>query len=169
MAGITRKLTNKLHDILEYNPATGEFFWKMLPLGGRAKVGDLAGSVYSNGYRYIQIDGLDYRAARLAWFMVHGEDCNVFIDHVNGLRDDNRIDNLRPATNSQNQANRGAPKNNTSGIKGVCFDGARNKWRASITVNGKAKNLGRFNSAQDAQAAYEKAALEAWGDFAKSH
>lgn len=167
MANIIRKLNRKLLDVLEYNPATGEFFWKIEQ--GSVKVGDAAGSVYKNGYRYIQIKGLDYRAARLAWFFVHGEDCNVYIDHVNGLRDDNRIDNLRPATNSQNQANRGKPVNNTSGIKGVQFDADRQKWRASITVNGKAKNLGRYDTSQEAQNAYEKAALQAWGDFAKSH
>jgi hypothetical protein len=165
MAKITRRLSARLFELLEYNPATGEFFWKVSK--ATAKVGDMAGSVYQNGYRYIQIDGLDYRAARLAWFFVTGEDVEVFIDHRNGHRDDNRFKNLRPATNSQNQANRGKPANNTSGFKGVRFEADRMKWRAQIMVNGKSKNLGRYNTCEEAKLAYEKAALEAWGDFAK--
>src|SRR6266436_553333 len=100
--------------LLEYNPESGEFFWRISSRGARA--GDLAGSVYGNGYRYIQINDLDYRAGRLAWFFMTSEDPLDFIDHKNGLRDDNRFENLRVATNSQNQANRGTPSNNTSGI-----------------------------------------------------
>ena len=167
MAAITRKLSKQLHDELEYNPATGEFLWKTSSRGRRA--GDRAGSIYPNGYRVIEIDGLDYRAARLAWFFMTGDDPVVYVDHINGDKQDDRIGNLRLATNSQNQANRGAPLNNTSGIKGVRFEADRMKWRAQIVVNGKSKNLGRFNTAEEAKAAYEKAALEAWGDFARTH
>lgn len=155
----------QLKTLLEYNPVTGEFFWKITDRAVHA--GDLAGSVYSNGYRYIQICGQDYRAGRLAWYFMTGEDPLDFIDHKDGVRDNNRFNNLRIATNSQNQANRGAPQNNTSGFKGVRWQASRGKWIAIITINGKAKNLGRFINLTDAVMAYRAAAMAAWGEFAK--
>jgi hypothetical protein len=165
MAKAVRVFHESLKEILEYNPETGEFFWKVSYSG--AKTGEQAGSIYKNGYRYIQIDGLDYRAARLAWFFATGDDPKDFVDHINGLRDDNRFSNLRIATNSQNQANTGPQKNNTSGFKGISWSASRQKWCASITINGKAKGLGRFVNLDDAVRAYKKAALEAWGEYAK--
>jgi HNH endonuclease len=161
----TRVPFEGLRDVLEYNPETGEFFWKIS--GHGISAGDSAGSIYGNGYRYIQINGLDYRAGRLAWYFVTGEDPADFIDHKDGIRDNNRFLNLRKATNSQNQANRGAPRNNTSGFKGVSWQSSRGKWIAKITVNGKARNLGRYENIDDAVRAYKKAAIEAWGEFAQ--
>lgn len=155
----------ELKRVLEYNPVTGEFFW--LISGSAMRVGDLAGSVYSNGYRYIQINNEDYRAGRLAWFYVTGEDPLDFIDHKDGIRDNNRFRNLRKATNSQNQANRGAPFNNTSGFKGVTWQASRMKWLVRITVNNHSKNLGRYVNLVDAVKAYRVAALAAWGEYAK--
>jgi HNH endonuclease/AP2 domain len=163
MAEVTRTMTGELRWFLEYNPETGEFFWKISSRGNH--VGDLAGSVYPNGYRYIQIEGLDYRAGRLAWFFVTGEDPVEFIDHINKNRDDNRFSNLRKSTNSQNQAN-ALWSTNTSGIKGVSWQSSRSKWIAVITINGIAKNLGRYDSIVDAAKAYRAAAIEVWGEFA---
>jgi hypothetical protein len=161
---IQRVLGPWLKDLLEYNPETGEFYWKV-STSPQTKVGERAGSVYSNGYRYIQIGNLDYRAGRLAWYFCTGNDTDQFVDHVNGIRDDERFANLRLATNSQNQAN-GWWSTNTSGFKGVSYQKSRGKWIAAITVNGVAKNLGRYTSIVDAAKAYKKAALEAWGEFA---
>jgi len=163
VADVTRKLNDRLRDLLEYNPETGEFFWKISR--STVTVGDTAGSVYPNGYRYIQIDGLDYRAGRLAWFFVTGEDPVEFVDHRDGVRDNNRFGNLRLASNSLNQAN-AKWSTNTSGIKGVRWQPTRGKWIAVITVNGRAKNLGRFASIVDAAKAYRAAAVDAWGEFA---
>jgi hypothetical protein len=164
MAKITRKMFADLWEILEYNPGTGEFFWKVNRTAG-VYAGDVAGSIYKNGYRYIQIDGLDYRAGRLAWFFVTGEDPLDFVDHRNGDRDDNRFENLRLANNSQNQAN-ATWSTNTSGFKGVAWQPSRKKWIAMITVDGVAKNLGRYTSIVDAAKAYRQAAIDAWGEFA---
>ena len=161
---ITRTMSDSIRELLEYNPATGEFFW--LRSGNSITTGQQAGSVYPNGYRYIQINGLDYRAGRLAWWFETGEEPQGFIDHINGLRDDNRFDNLRVATNSQNQAN-AFWTTNTSGFKGVTWQPSRNKWYAQIRVNGVAKNLGRFDNIVDAAKAYRRAAIEAWGEFAQ--
>lgn len=163
MADITRKLTDELRQILEYDPGTGEFFWKVSR--GTVTVGTRAGSVYSNGYRYIQINEQDYRAGRVAWFFVTGEDPVDFIDHKDGDRDNNRFKNLRKATNSQNQANANW-STNTSGFKGVSWQASRGKWYARITIDGKAINLGRYYSLSEAAKAYRRAAIEAWGEFA---
>lgn len=163
MAELTREMGDWIREVLEYNPTTGEFFW--IKRGHGIMVGDLAGSVYSNGYRYIQIDGEDYRAGRLAWFFATGEDPDEFIDHINKDRDDNRFGNLRKATNSQNQAN-AFWSTNTSGFKGVSWQPSRGKWIAMITVDNKKKNLGRYNTRAEAAKAYRRAAIEAWGEFA---
>lgn len=164
MADITRVIDNWIREVLEYNPVTGEFFW--LRSGHGVNAGDVAGSVYPNGYRYLQIDGEDYRAGRVAWFFMTGDDPDVFIDHKNKDRDDNRFENLRKATNSQNQAN-AFWSTNTSGFKGVSWQPSRGKWIAMITVNNQKRNLGRYNTRVEAAKAYQRAAIEAWGEFAE--
>lgn len=164
MADITRTLGDWIKSLLEYNPNTGEFFW-IRSVSPVVSVGDRAGSVYSNGYRYVQIYGEDYRAGRLAWFFMTGEDPAEFVDHINRIRDDDRFENLRKATNSQNQANAWW-STNTSGFKGVSWQPSRNKWIAQITVDGNRKNLGRYQTRVEAAKAYNRVAIEAWGEFA---
>lgn len=88
-------------------------------------------------------------------------------DHINGDGLDNRRANLRPATDSQNQANKKKPVDNTSGFKGVYFKRDANGWIAKIVVRGKFIYLGRFASAEDAARAYDAAALEHFGEFAR--
>lgn len=130
--------------------------------------GSIAGYIDVNGYRCIQTCGRPYKAHRLAWFYVTGfmPSASQCIDHVNGKKADNRFANLRLATNSQNQANRGAPKNSTTGIKGVSWQPDRGKWYAKIMIDGRFKNLGRYATKEGAQAAYEIAAKERFGNFA---
>jgi hypothetical protein len=87
-------------------------------------------------------------------------------DHRNGNGLDNRRANLREATKSQNAANRGLDRNNTSGFKGVYWNKAERKWQAHIQVDGKKRTLGRFPDPEDAARAYDAAALDAFGEFA---
>ncbi len=92
---------------------------------------------------------------------------NVCVDHINGNGLDNRRENLRFCNQSQNLSNVGKRSNNKSGYKGVTFESQTSKWRASITVNYRTKHLGRFNSPEEAAHAYDKAALELHGKFAR--
>ena len=91
------------------------------------------------------------------------------VDHVNGNGLDNRRANLRQATNQQNSQNRGLSSINTSGYKGVGFDRRRRKWRAYIHVDGRQRHLGYFTTAPEAAAAYDIAAIEHFGDYARTN
>ncbi len=140
---------------LNYDPATGVFTMKAA--SGRRAAGDIAGYVKKDGYRLVWHEGRYQYAHRLAWTAVHGTAPAHEIDHINGVRDDNRISNLREATRSQNMMN--------IAHSGVHWHRARGKWQALIRVNGKRRFLGSFATEQDARAAYERARAELHGLF----
>src|SRR5690606_167269 len=108
-----------------------------------------------------------HQAHRLAFLYMTGEMPEKVVDHINGDRSDNRWENLRCANQSQNMANVGIRSANTSGTPGVVWDKERQKWRAQLRVNGKKKNLGRFDSIEDAKATVNAAARQQWGEFAE--
>jgi hypothetical protein len=87
-------------------------------------------------------------------------------DHRDGDGLNNCRANLRPATNKQNQGNGRRPSHNTSGYKGVTWDRGINRWRARIAVNRRMRNLGVYNSVENAARAYDEAAREIFGEFA---
>jgi hypothetical protein len=99
-SGDVSALHKRVHELLSYEPRFGYFFWKINR--GSSKAGDVAGSVCPDGYRLIKVDGKSYKAHRLAWLMTHGEWPAEQIDHINGVRTDNRIVNLREASKKQN-------------------------------------------------------------------
>jgi hypothetical protein len=155
----------RLREVLHYNPETGVFTW--LVSAGRVRAGDVAGSISNpRRYRNISIDGRKYLAHRLAWLHTTGEWPPVFMDHINGDTSDNRIANLRPATQTQNRANTRRASNNASGFKGVCWH--RRKWRAQLIVNGVLYHLGLFDTPEKAHAAYVTAAEKHFGKFARA-
>lgn len=156
---------HRLQSLLSYDPETGCFRW--LAPRPYCSTGKLAGGLTSYGYIRISVDGRPYQAHRLAWFYVHGRWPSNEIDHVNGVRSDNRLTNLREATPSQNQANKRIRKDNTSGVKGVTWDKSRGKWLASIHINGKRLGLGRHQTLEQAARAYEAAASLHFGEFAR--
>lgn len=154
-----------LKSILHYDPDTGIFTW-LAALSDRIRVGNHAGYRRPDGYLLIRINKQTYRAHRLAWMYVHGRWPTNQIDHINCDPRDNRIVNLREATQSQNNMNVGARRTNTSGYKGVSWHKAHNKWRAVIQVNGKHKHLGLFATAEEAAAVHDATAKAIYGEFA---
>lgn len=160
------KHETKLRALLAYEPETGFFRW--LVNTPRTKAGKIAGSPHNMGYWEIRVrvEGVKYRflAHRLAWFWGHNE-WPKYLDHINGNPLDNRIANLRPATNAQNTANGKRRITNKSGYKGVVARGQR--WAAHIMKNGQQIWLGAYDSPEQAYAAYTAAAKHHFGEFAK--
>ena len=156
----------RLKELLSYDPDTEEFRWRVTR-GGTARAGSVAGYARPDGYIKIKIDGKFYLAHRLAWLYVHREFVPE-IDHINGVLSDNRIANLRPATHSQNLGNGRKHSDNTSGFKGVHWDKRRKKWRAVIGHNSCQIHLGRFDTIEEAHAAYCDKARELFGEFART-
>lgn len=134
---------------------------------GRRVAGAVAGYVDKDGRIQIRIDNVLYGAHRLAWFYVYEEWPNPEADHRDLDPSNNRIANLRPATKSGNAANTGIRSTNTSGHKGVSFDSTRNKWAANVWKDSKRCFLGRFETKDEAAAAYAKSAIEMHGEFAR--
>lgn len=157
----------RLRSVLYYDPATGIFTWRV-SLRGPIKAGMRASSVTNCGYIAVVIDGSRYLAHRLAWLYVFGSWPELHLDHANGNRLDNRIENLRLATMSQNLANARRPRTNTSGFKGVSWVNSRGKWEAYIQVMGRKRHLGYWDDPEKAKSARDHAAGVAWGEFARS-
>jgi len=156
----------RLRELLSYDPDTGLFHWRRQK--GRASAGDKAGRFsFTHGYIDIGIDGCLYRAHRLAWLYIYGK-WPTEMDHINGVRNDNRLVNLRQCTVSENRSNRGASPRNTSGFKGVSKRANDGKWIAQIKKNGKVTWLGSFDDPAEAHAAYCKAAKVIHGEFART-
>lgn len=117
----------------------------------RISPGTKAGTLHPNGYIQISINYRRYLAHRLAWLYVYGEWPPREIDHINHIRSDNRICNLRAADRIDNLKNRSLQKNSMSGITGVSWHAARRKWIAAIMVNKKYIHLGYFENIEDAR------------------
>jgi hypothetical protein len=156
---------DRLREVLAYDAATG-IFTRKTSTGRRWKAGLVAGTVARSRYVVIQVDGVLYQAHRLAWLYVHGEWPPEIIDHINGDRTDNRLENLRCATNALNKANSRLRRDNSSGFKGVYAAGRW--WRAQIRVNGHILHIGRFASKEAAHAAYMSEARKHFGEFARA-
>ena len=153
-----------LRELLDYDPVTGTFRWRMTRGGIRA--GSVAGGFDDDGYRHIRVNRRRYRAHRLAWYYMHGTWPDGDIDHINGVPSDNRIDNLREASRAENLRNTGTPSTNTSGLKGATWHKASGKWRAQIVHDGQQIHLGLFRCKLDAHEAYKRKAKELHGEFA---
>lgn len=142
-----------LHELITYNPYNGEVRWKVKK-SGNTKAGDIVGRLKADGYRGITIDRKEYYLHRIIWMFVYGHFPEAVIDHINGIKNDNRLSNLREATFSQNNQNRGMLSNNTSGFQGICWIESSQKWRASVGVSGRPKYLGLYLTKEAAFEAY---------------
>ena len=155
----------RLKELKHYNPDTG--VWTHLTNAGPAKKGERAGSSDKDGYTRICVDYKEYRSARLAFFYMNGEWPRGKVDHRDLDKTNDRWNNLRHASTSQNGANTTLRSDNKSGIKGVFYRRDLGKYRAAIQVNGKSIYLGLRNTKEEASALYAEAAKQHFGEFAR--
>lgn len=140
----------------------GLLFWKLKP-AKNILIGDEAGYIRtSDGYRSVMLNGKNYLAHRIVYALHHG--CAPeYIDHIDGDRTNNVIENLRECTNAQNMTNSKGRSDNKSGVKNVNWDSGRSKWRVAIQHDGKQKHIGYFSEIDLAKAA----AIEARNKYHK--
>jgi len=149
--------------LLDYNLETGVFTWRND--AGHRKAGKMAGAKDVHGYTIITINEKAYKAHRLAWLYCHGGWPEHSIDHINGVKDDNRIANLRDVEHPLNLLNVRRPyRTNSSGFLGVSRNGSG--WRAEIRIAKKKRNLGTYDTPEQAHAAYLAAKNEILGRLA---
>jgi len=158
--GKTKLALEDLKRFLHYNPETGVFTW-IAKAAKNTVAGTVAGRPLSNGYLAISLNKKAYYSHRLAWFYSYGYMPPDQIDHINGVRDDNRLSNLRLANQGENQQNLYLPlSHGTSGYLGVSFDKRSKKWESRIGINHKKRFLGYFSTPEEAHLAYLKAKRE---------
>lgn len=174
MARMTLPPSELLHQLLHYDPATGDLIWRPRPhemfsskhncgTWHTRYAGKRAGCIEPGGYRVVSFNTHRYYLHRLVWLYVHGEPVPIQIDHIDRDRANNRIANLRAATPSQNIAN--SKGYGRLGVKGV--RSYKGSFRAHIRLNGKGMHLGTFPTIEEAAAAYRDAAIRLQGEFAR--
>ena len=154
-----------LNELFEYDKETGDLIWREARANGKVKKGDIAGTVDSKGYIKLDVNYKKHRAHRLV-FLMHKGYLPKTIDHINGNPSDNRIENLRAATTSQNHYNRKLSSNNTSGFKGVSWDINKKTWKGYIYLDGQRIHLGVYKTPEEANVVVRKAREELHGSFA---
>lgn len=164
----TEPLTvERLRQLVHYDFVTGKFM-RLVSTSPRALAGDECGDLDGKGYIRLRVDGKRYSGHRLAWFYITGCWPENEVDHWNLIRTDNRWGNLREADTFTNKRNTGARRNNKVGFKGVSWHPFSKKWRARIYVDGREQNLGMYDTPEEANAAYARAATERFGEFARA-
>lgn len=147
-----------------FNYREGRLYWRVQPYGSAQK-GAPAGCVNNRGYVTIGWRRRRYSAHRLV-FLWHYGWLPAEVDHINNDHSDNRVENLRPATRSENQRNIGILSSNKSGVKGVCWHKSSRKWRADCRVNGTLNYLGLFSTIEAAAKAVQQFRAQHHGEFA---
>jgi hypothetical protein len=152
---------DRLHELFEVRDGN---LVRRVTTNPRAKAGDVAGTAHHSGYIQVNIARQLYWAHRIVYALHYGVDPgDMFVDHINHDRTDNRPENLRLATNSQNLSHRaGPPANNTSGVRGVSWHAAARKWQVHV----KKRFVGLYETLAQAEFAANKARAEILGEFA---
>lgn len=162
----------RIRELFEHDIKAGHLIWRPRPVEQFETVrdasawntryaGTVAGYINGNGYRLVSMDGKRWPAHRLIWIYANGPiPPGMQIDHINGVRSDNRLANLRIVTHAENGRNSSMRITNTSGVMGVCWHKATRKWLAKIRVNGRHKHIGLFDTIEAAAAARATAESE---------
>ncbi|MGG1954323.1 HNH endonuclease [Enterobacter cloacae] len=152
-----------IRDLIDYNPETGVLTAKVNFSGRQA--GSVIGSQTWQGYYAFSLFGKKCFAHRLAWLLHYGEWPSQPIDHINGIKTDNSIRNLRLCSLSQNQFNKPTQKNNTTGVKGVYWNKRDKRYVASVQFNGKKYSAGHHKDIESAKEAVMKLREKLAGEF----
>lgn len=176
----------QLREILRYDHETGKLFWKRRdvslftcndPRGvewvascwnSRCAGKEAFTSACKLGYKSGGIYGRLFKAHRVIWAIVYGQWPSKFIDHIDGNPSNNRIENIREATRSENGMNRPAQANNTSGFKGIHWIKSMERWVARARVNKKSYYFGHFKTKEEAVEAYRSSIREVHKQFARA-
>ena len=160
MIKVTRQF---LHDHFEYKD--GDLFWKK-PLSNRVKVGQKAGTLKDNGYLVTRIDGNMMRNHKIV-YMLFNDEIPELIDHIDGNKLNNRIENLRLASKIENAQNSKLRSDNSTGVKGLRWHSQRNKWNVRLVINKKEKSFGLFEDFELAELVAFEAREKYHGQFAR--
>lgn len=152
----------RLKELFDY--VDGSLVWRV-SLNVKAQKGQTAGSINARGHINVQVDKRMYALHQLVYLYHHGFVPNE-IDHRDRNKLNNRIENLRPCTSSQNKGNIQLLPTNTSGYRGVSLNSRSQKWHAQIKIHGNQTYLGRFDTPEEAALVYNEAAIEHFGEFA---
>ena len=164
----TEEMNEYIRENLRYDLETGHLWWIKPSENGVRTPRNLnkpVGTLHHEGYFRIKILSTNMSCHRTAWFLYYGHWPKGFLDHINGVKTDNRVENLRLATNKENLRNQKSRKG-SSKYKGVSWQKGNQKWRSCITVNERKEHLGYYASEEAAAYAYDKAAREQFGDYA---
>lgn len=157
-------IPEEIREYLRYED--GKLYWTKKPCS-KVIEGDEAGCLCnSTGYIVIGFKGKLYRAHRVVWFLVKGQQPSETLDHINNKKSDNRIENIRAVTTAQNTQNSSLSIKNSSGVKGVYWHKSTNKWMARIATEGKTKFIGRFTDLSEAEKAIKDARKILHGEYA---
>jgi hypothetical protein len=158
-----------LKSIFKYEPETGNLV-RIKYLSPNAKVGNIAGCLCKKtGYIIVSVKDKTYPLHRIVWMYLYGKFPKEQIDHINCNRSDNRLINLREATNQENQRNKKLRSDNKSGYIGVSWFNRDSKWKADIRIDGKTKHLGYYDTPEEASDAYKKVAKICFGEFYRGY
>lgn len=152
-----------LHSLFTYKD--GELYWKVRP-AQRVKINDIAGS-FSAGYKQVYIKSKPYKSHRII-FMMHYGYAPDQIDHIDGNPSNNKIENLRGVTNSQNQLNRKTSSTSRTGVKGISLSSS-NKFVVRISINQKDKYFGSFDNLELAELVAQEARNKYHGEYARHY
>lgn len=171
-----------LKELFDYDAEEGCLYWKERSIDhfvspeqqcfvNKRWAGKKAGtSIGKYPYSIVRIKGIKYRSHRVIWVWHYGAISNgLIMDHINGKKKDNRIENLQLCTPSDNNRKRELRKDNTSGVTGVCFDILRGTWVVRLKIRNKNKHIGYFVNKKDAIVARLAAEKEYYGSFAPSN